>query len=925
MSPKTAQELKEEGNTAYKEGNWEEALSKYTEAIKISEDSKEKLVFYKNRAAVYLKTESYNDVVKDCSQVLDETPNDPKALFRRAQAYEALEQQEKAYQDARAVQNLDPKNKEVQAMLARLHKIMQEKIQEHSRTSGKVEQMIEILFDVSQEKEKRETSANNLIALVKERAGAELVVEKGVIGRVAQLLKTEKNKEIRLSCTRALSELCKNPLKVKPVMQAIGLPWLIDLMNSTDASQVNATQYTFQTIINTLAGMDMKNEKKPDAFLLEENKKEIDSTMVVLTKAITSRSMSGICRDAVVELLLKNIDYKCLNWAEKFIRAEGMTKLLELASELEEYHYESSMDTSPNTRMTTAICLSKVYECCYDEKARTRYLEMVEDHLRDMLLSPEVEMKVRSAVTITTLLMGPTDVGNAIIGKEGTLEMLLVMANTEDVLQQKVACEALIVAANKKDKCKAIMTQGTDILKRLYQSKNDSIKVRALVGLCKLGSLGGTDASMKPFAEGASLKLAEACRRFLINPTKDKDMRRWACEGLSYLTLDADVKEKLIEDLPALRSMLELAKSGDMNCLYGVVTTLVNLTNAYDKQEILPEMVELAKFAKQHIPEEHDLDDKDFVDKRVRILAEEGVGAALVALSKTESANSRELIGRIFNAICEMQDNRGLIVQQGGTKALLSLSMEGTTKGKHCAAQALARIAITMDPQVAFPGQRSYEVVRPLLKLLNIECSGLENFEALMALCNIAGVSESARQRILKEKGLALIEHYTFEHHEMIRRAAIQTMVNMCLSPTVVSLMEGDNDKFKYMFLCTSDEDEEIVKAAGGAVCMLLSNSEKCRKKVFDALDWQEILQFLLSHANPDIQYRGTVIVYLLMTIDKYTAEKIIDTHCKDALEAIAKIDNPEVVLPQAKEYAYKCLKEAAKWKFIKDPDATDD
>ena len=80
--------------------------------------------------------------------------------------------------------------------------------------------------------------------------------------------------------------------------------------------------------------------------------------------------------------------------------------------------------------------------------------------------------------------------------------------------------------------------------------------------------------------------------------------------------------------------------------MYGVVTTLVNLCNAYDKQEILPEMVELAKFAKQHVPEESELDDKDFIDKRVNVLAQEGAGAALVELSKTESENSKELIAR---------------------------------------------------------------------------------------------------------------------------------------------------------------------------------------------------------------------------------------------------------------------------------------
>jgi hypothetical protein len=46
----------------------------------------------------------------------------------------------------------------------------------------------------------------------------------------------------------------------------------------------------------------------------------------------------------------------------------------------------------------------------------------------------------------------------------------------------------------------------------------------------------------------------------LINPAKDKDMRKWAVEGLSYLTLDAEVKEKLIEDRAALQALIEVAK-----------------------------------------------------------------------------------------------------------------------------------------------------------------------------------------------------------------------------------------------------------------------------------------------------------------------------------------------------------------------------
>lgn len=48
--------------------------------------------------------------------------------------------------------------------------------------------------------------------------------------------------------------------------------------------------------------------------------------------------------------------------------------------------------------------------------------------------------------------------------------------------------------------------------------------------------------------------------RFLINPKKDKDLRKWAVEGLSYLTLDADVKEELVEDTKALHALFDLAK-----------------------------------------------------------------------------------------------------------------------------------------------------------------------------------------------------------------------------------------------------------------------------------------------------------------------------------------------------------------------------
>ena len=65
-----------------------------------------------------------------------------------------------------------------------------------------------------------------------------------------------------------------------------------------------------------------------------------------------------------------------------------------------------------------------------------------------------------------------------------------------------------------------------------------------------------------------------------------------------------------------------------------------------------------------------------------------------------------------------MQSLRGYVVQQGGSKMLVSLALEGTDKGKKVAAQALARVGITQDPAIAFPGSRSCDVIRPICQLL---------------------------------------------------------------------------------------------------------------------------------------------------------------------------------------------------------------
>lgn len=84
------------------------------------------------------------------------------------------------------------------------------------------------------------------------------------------------------------------------------------------------------------------------------------------------------------------------------------------------------------------------------------------------------------------------------------------------------------------------------------------------------------------------------------------------------------------------------------------------------------------------------------------------------------------------------------------------------------------------------------ELVRPIIRLLKIEHTALENFEALLALTNLASISEAVRKRILKEGGFSQIEQYMFEEHPMLRRAATECMCNLVVQEEVRNLSSGN-------------------------------------------------------------------------------------------------------------------------------------
>lgn len=265
--------------------------------------------------------------------------------------------------------------------------------------------------------------------------------------------------------------------------------------------------------------------------------------------------------------------------------------------------------------------------------------------------------------------------------------------------------------------------------------------------------------------------------------------------------------------------------------------------------------------------------------------------------------------------MCSMPELRGKVVQDGGAKALLPLTSQGTDKGKRHASQALARIGITINPETAFPGQRNLEVIRPLLNLLHQDCSALENFEALMALTNLAAMNESTRKRILSDQGLSKIEYYLMEDHVYLNRAAAQCICNMVSSDEVVALYEQENDRVKFLALLCQEEDEDTAKATAGALAMLTTVSKKCCEKMFDANGWLDILHTLIANPSPEVQHRGMVIILNMINSGEKTAQKLFETDIMELIMGLSKL--PDDTRVKGRELAVQCLKAAEQYKII--------
>ncbi|XP_024136943.1 sperm-associated antigen 1 isoform X3 [Oryzias melastigma] len=105
---------KQEGNDFVNKAQYQDAVRKYTECLKIKPDQ---CAVYTNRALCYLKQEMFTEAKQDCDAALRLEPANKKAFYRRALANKGLKDYPACSSDLQEVLRLDPSVQEAQKEL----------------------------------------------------------------------------------------------------------------------------------------------------------------------------------------------------------------------------------------------------------------------------------------------------------------------------------------------------------------------------------------------------------------------------------------------------------------------------------------------------------------------------------------------------------------------------------------------------------------------------------------------------------------------------------------------------------------------------------------------------------------------------------------------------------------------------------------
>ncbi|KAF5781423.1 putative tetratricopeptide-like helical domain superfamily [Helianthus annuus] len=110
----------ERAHQMYRDGNYEQALEFYTQALSIAKTNPQKIALHSNRAACFLKLHRFKKAADECTSVLELDYEHTGALMLRAQTLVTLKEYHSALFDVNRLIELNPSSEVYQNLEARL-------------------------------------------------------------------------------------------------------------------------------------------------------------------------------------------------------------------------------------------------------------------------------------------------------------------------------------------------------------------------------------------------------------------------------------------------------------------------------------------------------------------------------------------------------------------------------------------------------------------------------------------------------------------------------------------------------------------------------------------------------------------------------------------------------------------------------------
>ncbi|XP_037641490.1 sperm-associated antigen 1-like isoform X1 [Sebastes umbrosus] len=133
--------LKQEGNEFVKKGQYQDALGKYTECLKLKP---EECAIYTNRALCYLKMERFTEARQDCDAALKVEPTNKKAFYRRALASKGLKDYLACSSDLQEVLQQDPNVQEAEKELEEVTVLLRQSLANADASQAKPRKTVPI-------------------------------------------------------------------------------------------------------------------------------------------------------------------------------------------------------------------------------------------------------------------------------------------------------------------------------------------------------------------------------------------------------------------------------------------------------------------------------------------------------------------------------------------------------------------------------------------------------------------------------------------------------------------------------------------------------------------------------------------------------------------------------------------------------------